>query len=133
MATSVKEPHTTCSRKSSLIFSRLTETSIVMHENYNNFYFYFTAGKNGENDQKNNLLKGYSINDFNGVEVSFENQLKTGMKGKNLLKIIDKKDIIGDIALKYSNTIEIKNPVYKINLIFDDNKLFSSMYVLKKE
>ncbi|MDR6782686.1 hypothetical protein ABIE26_000827 [Pedobacter africanus] len=106
----------------------------VIHENkYNNFYFYFTAGKNGENDQKNNILKGYSINDFNGVAVSFENQLKTGMKGEDILKVIDKKDIIGDIALKYSNTIEIKNPVYKINLIFDDNKLFSSMYVLKKE
>lgn len=55
------------------------------------------------------------------------------MKGEDILKVIDKKNIIGDIALKYSNTIEIKNPVYKINLIFDDNKLLSSMYVLKKE
>jgi hypothetical protein len=106
----------------------------VMHENkYNNFYFYFIAGKNGENDLKSNLLKGYSINHFDGVEVSFENQLKKGMKGEDVLKVIDKKDLIGDIELKYSNTIEIKNPAYKINLIFDDNKLFSSMYVLKKE
>jgi len=106
----------------------------VMQENkINNFYFYFTAGKNGEKDQKSNLLKGYSINDFNAVEVSFENQLKKGMKGEEVLKVIDKKDIIGDVGLKYSNTIEIKNPAYKINLLFDDNKLFSSMYVLKKE
>lgn len=106
----------------------------VMRENkYNNFYFYFTGGKNGENDQKNNILKGYSINDFEAVEISFENQLKKGMKGEDVLKAIDKNDIIGDIGLKNSNYLEIKNPTYKINLIFDDNKLFSSMYVLKKE
>lgn len=106
----------------------------VMHENkYNNFYFYFTAGKNGENDQKNNILKGYSINDFEAVEISFENQLKKGMKGEDVVKVIGKNDIIGDTGLKYSNYLEIKNPTYKINLIFDDNKLFSSMYVLKKE
>lgn len=55
------------------------------------------------------------------------------MKGEDVLKVIDKKDIIGDAGLKYSNYLEIKNPTYKINLIFDDNKLFSSMYVLKKE
>lgn len=106
----------------------------VMRENkYNNFYFYFTAGKNGEKDEKTNLLKGYSINDFEAVEISFENQLKKGMKGEDVLKVINKNDIIGDAGLKNSNYLEIKNSTYKINLIFDDNKLFSSMYVLKKE
>jgi hypothetical protein len=106
----------------------------VMNENkYNNFYFYFTGGKNGEKDQKVNILKGYSINDLEAVDISFENQLKKGMRGEDVLKLIDKNDIIGDIGLKNSNYLEIKNPTYKINLIFDDNKLFSSMYVLKKE
>ncbi|WP_172283157.1 hypothetical protein [Chryseobacterium sp. LAM-KRS1] len=106
---------------------------LMQQNTYNNFHFYFTAGKNGENDQKNNILKGYAINDFEAVEVSFGNQLKKGMKGEDVLKIIGKNDVVGDPGLKYSNYLEIKNPAYKINLIFDDNKLFSSMYVLKKE
>ncbi|MFP7654557.1 hypothetical protein [Chryseobacterium proteolyticum] len=106
---------------------------LMQQNTYNNFHFYFTAGKNGENDQENNILKGYAINDFEAVEVSFENQLKKGMKGEDVLKIIGKNDVVGDPGLKYSNYLEIKNPAYKINLIFDDNKLFSSMYVLKKE
>ncbi|MBK1896420.1 hypothetical protein [Chryseobacterium paridis] len=110
------------------------ELQEVMQQNtYNNFYFYFIPGKNGENDPKNNILKGYSINDFEAVDVAFANGLKKGMKGEDVLKIIDKNDIVGDVGLKYSNYLEIKNPTYKINLIFDDNKLFSSMYVLKKE
>lgn len=106
---------------------------LMQQNTYNNFHFYFTAGKNGENDQENNILKGYAINDFEAVEVSFGNQLKKGMKGEDVLKIIGKNDVVGDPGLKYSNYLEIKNPAYKINLIFDDNKLFSSMYVLKKE
>ncbi|WP_345988743.1 hypothetical protein AAEU33_15980 [Chryseobacterium sp. Chry.R1] len=106
---------------------------LMQQNTYNNFHFYFTAGKNGENDQKNNILKGYAINDFEAVEVSFGNQLKKGMKGEDVLKIIGENDVVGDPGLKYSNYLEIKNPAYKINLIFDDNKLFSSMYVLKKE
>ncbi|WP_418123579.1 hypothetical protein ACNFU2_02635 [Chryseobacterium sp. PTM-20240506] len=106
---------------------------LMQQNTYNNFHFYFTAGKNGENDQENNILKGYAINDFEAVEVSFGNQLKKGMKGEDVLKIIGKNDVVGDPGLKYSNYLEIKNPAYKINLIFDDNQLFSSMYVLKKE
>ncbi|WBV57287.1 hypothetical protein PFY10_02375 [Chryseobacterium daecheongense] len=106
---------------------------LMQQNTYNNFHFYFTAGKNGENNQENNILKGYAINDFEAVEVSFGNQLKKGMKGEDVLKIIGKNDVVGDPGLKYSNYLEIKNPAYKINLIFDDNKLFSSMYVLKKE
>lgn len=106
---------------------------LMQQNTYNNFHFYFTAGKNGENNQENNILKGYAINDFEAVEVSFGNQLKKGMKGEDVLKIIGKNDVVGDPGLKYSNYLEIKNPAYKINLIFDDNKLFSSIYVLKKE
>ncbi|ASK29057.1 hypothetical protein CEY12_02570 [Chryseobacterium sp. T16E-39] len=110
------------------------EIQELMQQNtYNNFHFYFTPGKNGENDPKNNILKGYAINDFDAVELSFENQLKKGMKGADVVKVLGGNNIEGDPALRNSNYLEIKNATYKINLIFDDNKLFSSMYVLKKE
>jgi len=44
---------------------------------YNNedqvFYFYFAAGQGNGRNAKINLLKGYNLQDFKVVDISFEN------------------------------------------------------------
>jgi hypothetical protein len=104
------------------------EQEMIYQNNYNDLYFYFTAGRKASDA----VLKGYSLTDFDRVDISFDNGLKKGTKLENVLKVIDKSQIVNYNELKYSNYLEIKNSTYKINLIFNDG-VFSSMYVLKKD
>jgi hypothetical protein len=107
----------------------LNVLELMYRDEYHDFYFYFaTKGKNAEN-QKENILKGYSIQNLKKVEISFENGLKTGMKYEDVIKLFNKSDILNYADLKSSNYIEIKNTSYKVTLNFDGEKLFSGIYV----
>lgn len=102
----------------------------IMYQNeYHDFYLYLSANKISPENRKSNLIIGYAINDFRKVEISFENGLKGGMKFEDVVKLFDKKSIIGYEDLKFSNYIEIKNGPYKTTLNFDEKMLFSGMFV----
>lgn len=102
----------------------------IAYQNDNHdLYFYLTANQNNIENKKENLMSGYAINDFKKVEITFENGLKVGMKFDDVVKLLDKKLIIDYQDLKFANYIEIKNGSYKVTLNFDENKLFSGMFV----
>ncbi|MFI0430161.1 hypothetical protein [Mariniflexile sp. HMF6888] len=102
---------------------------IIYQKDYYDFYFYLSANKINPENKKDNIIKGYAINNFKKVEISFENGLKAGMKFNDVVKLFDKKLIIDYEDLKFANYIEIKNMPYKVTLNFDENMLFSGMYV----
>lgn len=110
----------------------------VIYKNYyNNIFLHFTWNKGGEENQKVNILEGYSLDDFNGVEVTFQNGIKPFSTKDELVKLIGKDNIVNYDELKISDYIEIKNPDYQIRLLFskdkDSNKeIFEKIYVLKK-
>lgn len=104
-------------------------SEIFYRNEYHDFYFYLSASKSNPQNEKENIINGYAINDFKKVEISFENGLKVGMKFEDVVKLFDKKMIIDYEELRFANYIEIKNGPYKVNLNFDENKLFSGMYI----
>jgi hypothetical protein len=109
--------------------ANLNVLELMYRDQYHDFYFYFaTKGKNAEN-QKENILKGYSIQNFKKVEISFENGLKADMKYEDVVKLFNKNDILNYGDLKISNYIEIKNTPYKVTLNFNKENLFSGMNV----
>ncbi|MFD2907112.1 hypothetical protein ACFSX9_00040 [Flavobacterium ardleyense] len=118
-------------------FDRMDEISgstgnisgIIYQNDYHDFYFYLSVNKINPDNKKENIINGFSINDFKKVDISFENGLKAGMKFENVVKLLDKKTIIDFDDLKFANYIEIKNTPYKVTLIFDKNMLFSGMFM----
>jgi len=102
----------------------------LLYEDPNHdFYCYFAPkGKNAEN-KKENLFKGYTIQDFEKVQISFENGLKPGIPYQDVIKLFDKNLILNYADLDISNYIEIKNGPYKVTLSFNDQNVFSGMYV----
>ncbi|HSD09122.1 hypothetical protein [Flavobacterium sp.] len=109
--------------------SDLNLLEVIYRDEYHDLYFNFASkGKNAEN-QRDNILKSYSFQNFKKVEISFENGLKAGMKYEDVIKLFDKNDILNYADLKISNYIEIKNTPYKVTLYFDEEKLFSGIYV----
>lgn len=102
---------------------------IFYQDNYHDFHFFFTSNKNTPQNKTQNIIKGYAINNFKKVEISFENGMKTGMKFDEVIKLLDKKLIIDYEELKFANYIELKNGDYKTTLNFDENMLFSGMFV----
>ncbi|WP_417873769.1 hypothetical protein [Xanthomarina gelatinilytica] len=102
---------------------------IIYQNNYHDVYFYLSANKIKPENKKENIIKGYAINNFKKVEISFKNGLKAGMKFQDVIKLLDKKLIIDYENLKYANYIEIKNGLYKVTLNFDGKMLFSGMFV----
>jgi hypothetical protein len=110
-----------------------SETIELIYQNeYNNVYFYFNINQDEPDNQKDNILKGYSIMDFKRVEISFENILKANVTKKDeAVKLFNKSQIANYDNLKISNYIEIRNNDYKITLIFDGDNLFNSMYLVK--
>lgn len=102
----------------------------IMYQNdFHDFHFYLSADKENSENKSKNLINGYAINNFNKVKITFENGLKVGMKFTDAVKLFDKKIIIDYEELKFTNYIEIKNGIYKVSLNFDENMLFSGMYV----
>lgn len=104
-------------------------TEIFYRNEYHDFYIYLSASKKNPENKKENLINGYAINNFKKVEISFESDLNVGMKFEDVVKLFDKKLIIDYDDLKFANYIEIKNGLYKVTLNFDENKLFSGMYI----
>jgi len=104
-------------------------TAIFYQNEYHDFYIYLSASKKNPQNKKENVINGYAINNFKKVEISFENDLKVGMKFDDVVQLFDKKSIIDYDDLKFANYIEIKNGLYKVTLNFDENKLFSGMYI----
>ncbi|RYJ38379.1 hypothetical protein NU08_2702 [Flavobacterium anhuiense] len=106
---------------------------IVYQDEYHDFYFYFTANPKNPHNKKANRIKGYSLNDLKKVKISFENRLKAGMKFDEALKLLDKRTIAKTIKnegeLSFANYIIIKNGLYEVSLVFDENLLFSGMFV----
>lgn len=102
---------------------------IIYRNDYHDVYFYLSTDKITPENQKENIIKGYAINNFEKVEISFENGLKAGMKFQDVVKLLDKKLIIDYEDLKYANYIEIKNGLYIVTLNFDGKMLFSGMFV----
>ena len=105
-------------------------TTEVSYDNKDkNFFLYFSAGQgNGENSQ-NNLLSGYSLQDFKQVDISFDNGLRPGISFKEAVKLFNKNDIINFNDLKFSNYIEVKRGNSKVTLNFDEDYLFSGIYI----
>jgi hypothetical protein len=111
------------------IDSNSTLLELIYQNDYHDFYFYLSASKKNPQNQKENIIKGYSISNFKKVKISFENGLKEGMKYEDVIKLFDKNLILNYADLKFSNYVEIKNTPYKVTLNFDENKSFSGMYV----
>lgn len=105
-------------------------TKEVSYDNKDkNFFLYFSVGQgDGENSQ-NNLLSGYSLQDFKQVDISFDNGLRPGISFKEAIKLFNKNDIINFNDLKFSNYIEVKRGNGKVTLNFDEDYLFSGIYI----
>ncbi|OOG18757.1 hypothetical protein BWD42_01990 [Sphingobacterium sp. CZ-UAM] len=117
-------------------FERMTEidgmtgktNEIYYQNNYHDFYFYFTASKGNPDNQRENFINGYAINDFRKVDISFENGLKPGLKFEEVLKLLEKLKIAYN-PVDFANYIEIKTSPYKVTLNFNDSMLLSGMFV----
>lgn len=117
-------------------FERMTEidgmtgktNEIYYQNNYHDFYFYFTASKGNPDNQRENFINGYAINDFRKVDISFENGLKPGLKFEEVLKLLEKLKIAYN-PVDFANYIEIKTSPYKVTLNFNDRMLLSGMFV----
>jgi len=94
-----------------------------------NFFLYFSAGQGDGENPKNNLLSGYSLQDFKQVDISFDNGLRPGISFKEAVKLFNKNDIINFNDLKFSNYIEVKRDNGKVTLNFDEDYLFSGIYI----
>ena len=116
------------------------ERMMVMGDNtvsapisYNNedktIYFHFSAGQGNGKNTKTNFLKGYNLQDFKGMDISFENGLRPGISYKEAIKLFDKTEIKNYEDLKISNYIEIKKRNYTVTLNFDGDYLFSGIYI----
>lgn len=123
--------------KTNISFERIQEinggtgdiTDIYYQNKYHDYYFYFSVNKTNPENKIGNIISGFSINNFKKVDITFENGLKVGMKFEDVVKLFGKNSIIDFEELKFSNYIEIKNAPYKVTLIFDDNMLFSGIYI----
>ncbi|WP_104381175.1 hypothetical protein [Sphingobacterium sp. HMA12] len=117
-------------------FERITEidgttaktNEIYYQNNYHDFYFYFAVSENDPDNQRENFINGYAINDFRKVDISFENGLKPGLKFDEVLKLLEKLKIAYH-PVDFANYIEIKTSPYKVTLNFNDNMLLSGMFV----
>ncbi|MDF2516036.1 MAG: hypothetical protein K0R59_1332 [Sphingobacterium sp.] len=117
-------------------FERITEidgmtgkTNEIYYQNkYHDVYFYFTASKGNPDNQKENFINGYAINDFRKVDISFENGFKPGLKFEEVLKLLEKLKIAYN-PVDFANYIEIKTSPYKVTLNFNDRMLLSGMFV----
>lgn len=101
---------------------------IYYQNNYHDFYFYFAVSNSNPDNQKENFINGFAINDFRKVEISFENGLKPGLKFDEVLKLLEKLKIDYH-PVDFANYIEIKTSPYKVTLNFNDNMLLSGMFV----
>jgi len=117
-------------------FERITEidgttaktNEIYYQNNYHDFYFYFAVSENDPDNQRENFINGYAINDFRKVDISFENGLKPGLKFDEVLKLLEKLKIAYH-PVDFANYIEIKTSPYKVTLNFNDNMSLSGMFV----
>ncbi|WP_343558880.1 hypothetical protein [Sphingobacterium sp.] len=117
-------------------FERMTEidgmtgktNEIYYQNNYHDIYFYFAVSKGNPDNQRENLINGYAINDFRKVDISFENGLKPGLKFEEVLELLEKLKIAYN-PVDFANYIEIKTSPYKVTLNFNDNMLLSGMFV----
>ncbi|UZJ64617.1 hypothetical protein OKW96_20115 [Sphingobacterium sp. KU25419] len=108
-------------------------TASTTEISYNNedktLYFYFSVGHGNGDDATTNLLTGYSLQDFKQVDVSFENGLRPGISYQKAIDLFNKSDIMNVDDLKFSNYIEIKKGNHKVTLNFDEDYLFSGIYI----
>jgi len=100
---------------------------------YNNddkaFYLHFSADQDNGKNAKTNLLKGYNLQDFKRVNISFENGLRPGISYKEAIKLFNKDEIKNYEDLKISNYIEIKKSNHTVTLNFGGDYLFSAIYI----
>ncbi len=117
-------------------FERITEfdgatgktNEIYYQDTYHDFNLYFAVSKNDPENQKENTINGYAINDFRKVNISFENNLKPGLQFKEVLKLLDKLKITYH-PVDFANYIEIKTVPYTVTLNFNEHMLLSGMFV----
>ncbi|GAA0883563.1 hypothetical protein GCM10009120_21610 [Sphingobacterium siyangense subsp. cladoniae] len=117
-------------------FERVTEidgttgkTNEIYYQNtYHDFNLFFAVSKSDPENQKENTINGYAINDFRKVNISFENNLKPGLQFEEVLKLLDKLKIIYH-PVDFANYIEIKTPPYTVTLNFNESMLLSGMFV----
>ena len=106
---------------------------IFYRDEYHDIYFYFTTNLKNTENKKTNIIKGFLLDDFKKVDISFENGLEVGMKFEDALKLFDKKiikkTIINEGELSFANYIILKNDAYEISLVFNDKMVFSGMSV----
>lgn len=108
-------------------------TASTKEISYNNedktLYFYFSVGQGTGDDATTNVLTGYSLQDFKQVDVSFDNGLRPGISYQKAIDLFNKSDIMNVDDLKFSNYIEIKKGNHKVTLNFDEDYLFSGIYI----
>lgn len=100
---------------------------------YNYCYFFFNSTQKNNDNPNFNILKAYSISDFERVEISFENGLLPLCSRAQLLKKFNKDEIENYNDYTYSNNIKIKNNLLDIGLYFNDKDQLSSLYILNKK
>lgn len=110
---------------------------IIYKNYYNNIFLHFSWGKGGDENQKVNILEGYSLDDFNLIALTFQNGIKPFSTKTEIIKLIGKDNIENYDEIKISDYLDIKNPDYQIRLLFstdEDTKkdVFEKIYVTKK-
>ncbi|SKB84136.1 hypothetical protein SAMN05660841_02629 [Sphingobacterium nematocida] len=106
---------------------------IYYQNKYHDIFFFFSPSKSNPENLKENSLQGYSISDFKKVNVTFDNQLKPGIKRADAIKLFDQTKILNYQDLKISNFLEIDHAPYKITLTFDEKDQISGIFFTKKE
>jgi len=117
-------------------FERMTEidgtsgktNEIYYQDNYHDLYCYFSPNKSDPENPTRNTITGYAINDFRKVNISFGNSLKPGLKFEEVLKLLDKLNIAYQ-PVDFANYIEIKTSSNTVKLNFNEDMLFSGMFV----
>lgn len=110
---------------------------LIYKNHYNNIFLHFSWSKGGDENQKVNILEGYSLDDFNLIEVTFQNGMKPFSTKTEIIKLIGKDNIINYDEIKISDYLDIKNPDYQIRLLFSideatNKEIFEKIYVTKK-
>ncbi|WP_343557416.1 hypothetical protein [Sphingobacterium sp.] len=130
------EEEFTKSPTNSRFFERMTEidgttgtiNEIYYQNTYHDVNLYFAVSKSYPDNQKENIINGYAINDLRKVNISFENNLKPGLQFEEVLKLLDKLKITYH-PVDFANYIEIKTSSYTVTLNFNENMLLSGMFM----
>ncbi|HCO68223.1 MAG TPA: hypothetical protein DIT04_10780 [Dysgonomonas sp.] len=97
-----------------------------------NLYFHFHSKEGVFSNRKDILFEGYFIDDFKYVSISFENGLDPGIPFNEAISLFGESQIEMYEETDTSSYISIVHDIYSIVLYFDENKLFSGIFIVNK-